>query len=329
MLKIDPHLHFGGCISPEFVWHAVRSKNQKHLAESLDDVIRQMTFSENEPTNFHRFLDKFKILDELDWDEDLLDSSIQSVSAMLDKDGIDFAWIDFSINKFMKIGWHKHEAIKFIYNSFQCYRPFGVGLILSIKYESMRASQKQYIRLVENPEVADCLMGIDLVGDEAYFDADFYGPLFSSWNSLGKITRAHAGEMQTNVNVIDSILKLNVTNIAHGVKINESESALKCAIDKGITFDLSLTSNYITGACDKHKPHPILKMYESGLNVTIGSDDPIQFNTSLDKEYNLARAIGINEDRLSIIKQNAFNNTVKALKQQKVYVPWIDESAGV
>ena len=66
-MLIDTHRHFGGCIPCEFVWEIVRENDFKHLGESLSDVRAAMQFLPNEPANFHRFLDKFKILDHIVW----------------------------------------------------------------------------------------------------------------------------------------------------------------------------------------------------------------------------------------------------------------------
>lgn len=319
--NIDPHLHLGGCIPPSFVWQVIQNLNLKHLAESYEDVCGQMMFSAGEPRNFHRFLDKFRILDELRWTEALIDQSIAAVSKFLDSQNIDFAWIDFSINKYMNIGWHKHQAVHFIYDSFKRHRPGGVGLILSIKYESMRASQKQYAKLIENPEIAECLFGIDLVGDETYFDSEFYKPLFRDWNNAGKITRAHVGESQSAINILGSMLDLGVTNIAHGVKIIDYNNIMKIAADKGITFDLSITSNYVTGVWDNPGFHPITTMMENGLKVTLGSDDPIQCDTTLAQEFKRAKELGVSEWQCDVMKEIAYDNTVAALRRQNMDIP--------
>jgi adenosine deaminase len=310
MKNIDTHLHLGGCISPSFVWETIKKNNLKHLAESYEDVVAQMTFMPNEPKTFHRFLDKFKILDELKWTEELIDASIIDISNQLEANHVDYAWIDFSINKYMDIGWHKHQAIRFIYDAFQRHRPGGVGLLLSIKYESTKASQKQYAKLIENEDVAKYLIGIDLVGDETYFDSEFYAPIFKDWNKARKITRAHVGESQSARNIQESIERLNVTNIAHGFKIVDHEDMIKLALDRNITFDLALTSNYVTGVCNTDCDHPILKMLEHGLKVTIGSDDPIQCNTTLNIEYILAESLGVTSEQCEMIRQTAIINSI-------------------
>ncbi len=320
ILNIDPHVHLGGCISTNFVWRVIQDLNLKHLAESYDDVYSQMVFSESEQRGFHRFLDKFKILDELPWNEALIDQSIASVCATLDAQNITYAWMDFSINKYMKIGWHKHQAIRFIYDSFNRHRPGGVGLILSIKYESMRASQKQYAQLIDHQDTAQCLIGIDLVGDETYFSSNFYKPLFESWTKAGKITRAHVGESQSAQNIFNSIIDLGVTNIAHGIKIVDDLNMMDAAKDRGITFDTSLTSNYLTGVWNDNTSHPILTMLRYGLLVTLGSDDPVQCNTTLAKEFERAKLLGATDQECDTMRKIVFANTKRMLEQQRLDV---------
>lgn len=309
MLKIDTHRHLGGCVPVSFVWDAVNKLGLKHLAESEEDVRCQMTFCEGEKRTFHRFLDKFRILDEIVWTEELIDGSVKAICDGLAHEGIDYTWMDFSINKYMKVGWHKTEAIQFIYDSFQRHRPGKVGLILSLKYESMRASQRQYAKLIEHEIAANCLIGIDLVGDEEHFDADFYAPLFADWNAARKITRAHAGESQAKENIGEAIRKLGVTNVAHGFKVIDDEDLIAMARERRITFDLAITSNDITGVWPLSRTHPGVLMLGHDLRCTLGSDDPVQCTTTLDDEFRTARAVGFSELELQRMREIAAENS--------------------
>jgi adenosine deaminase len=244
-----------------------------------------MVFTNDEPKSFHRFLDKFKILDSITWTEDIIDQSIKSVCGELENDNIDYAMMDFSINKYMSIGWHKHEAIKFIKDRFDYYRKDKIGLIISIKYESMLASQRQYSKLIENGIVHDSVIGIDLVGDEEMYDHTIWSDLLKNWVSSNKLVRAHVGEFGPEENITTAIKNLSVTNIAHGIKISDN-NLIQLAIDNNIYFDLGLTSNYFTGVVTDE--HPIANMINHGLKLTLGTDDPIICSTNLDKEYELA-----------------------------------------
>lgn len=309
MANIDTHRHLGGSIPPAYIWDIIHSRNYSYLAESLDDVIKAMTFSKGEPTHFHRFLDKFKILDEIEWDEGLIDGSISAVCGALNDENIDYCWMDFSINKYMDLPWHKSDAIKFIYDSFNQHRPNGVGLILSLKYESMRASQRQYAKLIDDPDIADILMGIDLVGDEEYFDPYFYQPIFKEWKTAGKLLRAHVGESQSARNIRDAVTILGVTNIAHGIKVFEDPYLVDMIIDEDICFDTAITSNYLTGVWVDNNHHPVVDMINNGISATVGSDDPIQCSTTLDREHTLARELGLGDDGCNIIRHIAYENT--------------------
>lgn len=309
--NIDTHRHLGGSIPVTCVWDIISTKGYAHLASNIQDVQTAMTFSATEPKEFHRFLDKFKILDQIRWTEELIDLSIKAVCDEFEKENLAYCWLDFSINKYMHIGWHKHEAIRFIYDRFQQYRPNKVGLILSLKYESLRHTQRQYAKLIDTPDVADILFGLDLVGDEAYFDANFYAPLFADWNKANKMLRAHVGESQTAKNVRFAIKKLHVTNIAHGIKIFEDTGLTEIAVDAGVTFDLAITSNYLTGVLGETIHHPIVAMLDAGLIATLGSDDPIQCSTNLATEFALATKYGCSEGQLNQIKKTAITNTLK------------------
>lgn len=313
-MKIDLHRHLGGSISPECVWNIIQKRGFGYLASSLEDVRAAMTFQNGEEKTFHRFLDKFRILDEIDWNENLINWSIKDVCDSLENENVDYCWLDFSINKYMSYGWHKAEAIRFIYDCFKEHRSHKVGLVLSLKYESLRETQRQYAKLIDDPKIAEILVGIDLVGDEAYFDSKFYAPIFKNWRSAGKMIRAHVGESQGIRNVREAIDDLRVTNVAHGFKCVNDEYIVKAAIDNDITFDLAITSNYITGVLPKTATHPIIQMMNKGLKVTIGSDDPVQLGVTLDDEFvrfaKIAKNVGKSDEEVTEMVKTLESNAV-------------------
>jgi len=310
-MKYDTHRHLGGSIPIDWIWRVIRDLGLKHLAEDRSDVVTAMTFAPNEHRDFYRFLSKFTILDHMPWTEGLIASSIKSVCDELEQEKIDYCWLDFSINKYMDaLKWHKHEAIKFVHECFETYRPGGVGLVLSLKYESTKASQRQYADLINNPDIADRLIGLDLVGDEEQFDYKFYQPIFKEWKNAGKMLRAHVAESQSAENGLHAIQHLGVTNIAHGIKMIESEM-MEIALDHDITFDLGLTSNYLTGVWTNPDYHPIIALIDTGQKVTLGTDDPIQCSITLDDEFILARYLGVGDDDITIMKKIANDNCDK------------------
>lgn len=308
--RIDTHRHLGGCIPPRWVWQQIQEHGWGYLGNSFDEVNDAMTFTSEEEPDFQRFLSKFTILDNIEWTEALIDSSIKAVCEDFQSDNLDFVWLDFSINKYLNhLKWHKKELIEFVYDCFGRYYPQKVGLILSLKYESLKSSQRQYAEIIHDDEICDMLFGIDLVGDESFFDTKFYKPLLMPWKEKGKMVRAHVSESQPAKNAFDAITKLPVTNIAHGIRLMDDQDLLQRVINNDITYDLGLSSNYVAGIVSTY--HPICKMIQSGLKLTLGTDDPIQCDTTLDKEYRLAANLGVGEECLKRFSILAFKNTIK------------------
>jgi len=264
------------------------------LAETYADVVSQMTYINDEidivkHKDFSYFLNKFKILDQIQWSEELIENTIRQVSEDFYNEDLHGVLLDFSVNKYMSIGWHKYEAVKFIRQCFDKYSTnVKVGLILSVKYENTHASLKQHIQSIEHPDIADSVIGIDLVGDENFYDAGLIGPYLYDWIQAGKMVRVHAGEIGPVENVLSALTDLQVTNIAHGLAILDSEEAIEIAKERKIYFDLGISSNLYTGVTELEQ-HPVSKMIDKGLNITIGTDDPFVFDTDLYHEYHLLK----------------------------------------
>jgi len=310
-LVIDTHRHLGGSIPSEFVWQVIKEHQLSHIAASWEDVRAAMTFAPHEPKGFYQFLDKFRILDQIPWDLELIEQSIKSVCEQLELEKIDYCWMDFSINKYMqRLNMSKHDVIQYIYGLFQKYRKNQVGLVLSIKYESPREQQIEYANLIEDRDVSRCLIGIDLVGDEEKFDAQFYAGLLPRWRDHGKMVRTHVAESQHAQNALDSINKLHVTNIAHGLKLVDHPKMIDRALTKNITFDMGVTSNYLTGVWEDEDKHPIMDMLNAGLNVTYGTDDPVQCSTDMRTEHSILRYwFGVTQEHVDKMSAVAIGNS--------------------
>lgn len=260
---------------------------------SLQDVRSRMCYAADEPHEFHYFLDKFRILDDIQWDEQSLIEVIHQVCWDLVREHIDYCELKFSVDKFVRqMGWSPQAVIKFVYQHMneECSR-WGilVPLVLSLKYESDPENQRRTAKLIEDPEIANMLAGIDLVGAEACFNVnlDLYMQIFKQWRDAGKGTMAHVGETQSARNVRIAIEKLGVKRIAHGIRILEDPEIVALARERDICFDIALTSNVYTGVVSDYKNHPVQRMLEAGLKITIGTDDPAILNTTLDNEYKI------------------------------------------
>lgn len=299
---VDSHCHFGGSIPVSCIWEIIDSFELYHLASSYDEVLKRMTFTQSEPFGFHKFLNKFTILDDIPWSEQLISYSIRSICNQLKHNNVSYTWLDFSTNKYERfLRMSRLDIIKLIYGLFEEYASGKVGLVLSVKYEDQDEAHKEYAKLCDNNQVLDYLVGIDLVGDESKFNKKTHVPIIESWSKSGKMVRAHVGEYGPKSNIKDAIVA-GVTNIAHGLNCDKQIADL--AISKDIYFDLGITSNFLTGIYDEHS-HPIKNMAQFGLKLTFGTDDPIVCSTSMPKEMETVLRLGLTQSEVAIMQHNA------------------------
>jgi adenosine deaminase len=127
--------------------------------------------------------------------------------------------------------------------------------------------------------------GVGLGGNEDRFPADAYHSVYAEARKRGYRLTAHAGETAGARSIWAAIEKLGVERIGHGLRANEDERLVSFLKREGIPLEMCVTSNLRTGVCGSLETHPIRQYYEKGLKVTVNSDDPTMFDTSITKEY--------------------------------------------
>ena len=307
----DLHLHLGGAIPVETVWRILNTEGGYSL--SLEELRNTMTYaSDSGPYWFDKFLRKFDILNGIHWNENNINQTIEDVVRATAKQKIVYTEIRFSINKYLQyLRMNPNEVTVFICDSLRAAgQKHGVIVapILSVKYESSRDSQSSIMSLIDDPAVCDALVGIDLVGDETFFDARFYAPFFKQWKAAGKGLIAHVAESQSGENLREAIELMGIDRVSHGVMAASDPDIMKVANDNNIAFDVALTSNIKTGVIRDMATHPIRTLIENGCQVSLGTDDPVILDTTLEREYDIAlKEVGLTIDVIAQMKRNAID----------------------
>ena len=307
---VDTHRHLGGSVPIEFLVHAMEIGACASLPYS--ELEKKIVCLPNEPKEFNHFLSKFRFLDKIKWTEELVSEKIRFVCEKINNENICGVFIDFSVGKYRHIGWSLSEAITHILDCFDEYSDILVIPILSIKYESPKEVQLKIAQAIDDATISDRIGGIDFVGDESKFDPEIQQKICDMWR--GKMVRLHVGESQGVNHVMQAISDFKATNIAHGIKIVDDQQLLDIAIESGTVFDIAPTSNYITGVIPEHSKHPSKKMFDAGVTLTVGSDDPIQCQTDLFKEYKILADNGFSDKNLDVIASNAKQQLIKWAK---------------
>jgi adenosine deaminase len=110
---------------------------------------------------------------------------------------------------------------------------------------------------------------------------------------------AHAGEVVGAASIWGAVDALGAERLGHGIRSVDDPKLLGYLRERRVVLDVCPTSNVRTGAVTSLAAHPLRRLYDAGVRVTINSDDPIFFATTMNDEYRLAaRSFGFGADDL-------------------------------
>lgn len=148
------------------------------------------------------------------------------------------------------------------------------------------------------------LIGFGLGGPEV--PRPQFKPYFDRAVAAGLHSVPHAGETTGPETVWDALRELRAERIGHGTSSVQDPKLLDHLAEHRIPLEVCPTSNVATRAVASLDEHPLARMVEAGVLVTIGSDDPPMFGTDLNQEYGVAaRLLGLDERGVAGLAKNA------------------------
>jgi len=299
---VDLHRHVGGSIPMNVIYLICMRYD---IPMDMDEMASVMQPGRK---TFDSFLKRFDVIRRLPWDTDSIVNMADQVIADIRNEGVSYAELRFSPGRFGK------PTVPAACKMFRCIADkcgIGLGLLLSTRYES-RDGHELLLRLIDDEAVREQVDGIDFVADESRMDKLLVKRVVSVWQSAGKTVIMHVGESQPCDN-IKFAYDIGVRRIAHGIRITEDPQFMSIAA-KDCVFYLAPTSNLETGVVSPYGMHPGRLMLDAGCQITIGTDDPSIFQTTLRNEYEIAKKMMMLTDKeVEEIKMNSVKNAIRAV----------------
>jgi adenosine deaminase len=144
-----------------------------------------------------------------------------------------------------------------------------------------------------------------MAGDEAGFPAHDFAEVFQVAAGAALGCTIHAGEW-AGADSVRAALELPITRIDHGVRAIEDPDLVSELAARRIVLDTCPTSNVVLGVYPSYETHPLPRLRDAGVRVTLGSDDPPYFGATIEGEYDVcAERMGFSEEDLRGITRTA------------------------
>jgi adenosine deaminase len=150
------------------------------------------------------------------------------------------------------------------------------------------------------------ITGFNLAGEERLFRVADFARAFDIARDAGLGITIHAGELAGASSVRDALDHVRPSRISHGVRAIEDPDLVRRLAGEGVVLEVCPGSNVALGVFPDFESHPLRALADAGVRVTLNSDDPPFFHTSLAREYDLAsRVMGFTDEALLAMTRTA------------------------
>lgn len=147
-------------------------------------------------------------------------------------------------------------------------------------------TQRTTLEIVKNAK-HDGVIALGLSGPEEAAPTEKFVATFDEAERLNIVRTIHAGESGGPESIKDALHLLHANRIGHGVRAIEDPDLVAYLATHRIPLEICPTSNIVLGIYPDFKHHPLRKLWDAGVCITVNDDDPALFNTSMTKEYQL------------------------------------------
>ena len=314
MKKVELHLHLDGSVRESTIAELL-GVNEKDIENKLhvNDYNSSLT----------EYLTKFDMPIKVMQTKENLSRIAMELGEDLEKDDIIYAEVRFAPQLHTKKGLSYDDIVLSVIEGFKkCNIKINVILCM------MRGAS--YINNLKTIEVAEKylnkgVVALDLAGDEKHFKTKDYEDLFKMAKEKNIPFTIHAGEADNANSVLDAI-SFGAKRIGHGIRIIDDNDAINKVIKNNVTLEVCPTSNFQTKAVDLYKNHPIKKLYEKGVLITVSTDNNTVSNTTLSLEYERLKSyFGFTDKDFLTFNINAIKAAFISDLEKKKYIKILKE----
>jgi len=297
--KVELHVHLIGSAPVDTVLELARRHPDRGVPADEEKLRDFYTFRD-----FPHFIDVYHAVSGLIAEPEDLADLVRGVARNLAAQGVRYAEIQFGPYAFQRLGLPDAvitAALDAGARDALAEHGVRIGWIVEFPSESAGSDARAALRLaLEHPPAGIVAFGIGGIEAARAPHTELIRSVFAAAAAAGLPAVPHAGETTGPETVWEAIRHLGARRIGHGINSVADPSLLAYLAENQLPVDVSPTSNVCTRCVPSYAEHPLRRMTEAGLFVTLNSDDPPFFGTSLSNEYLVAaRDLGFSPAELA------------------------------
>ncbi|MFC5861190.1 adenosine deaminase [Acidicapsa dinghuensis] len=190
----------------------------------------------------------------------------------------------------------------------------------AVRHFSVEEARRVFRMAAEMRGQYPSIIGIGLGGDERVAASEPFRELYSEATRAGLRLTNHAGET-TGPEAIWEALSIGSERLGHALSAIRDGALMEELKRRRIPLELNPSSNCRTGVCTALTDHPVRAYFDAGLMVTLNSDDPAFFGSTIENEYRLmAHEHGFNREELKQLAEQSFEASFLPEEQKQTWV---------
>jgi len=294
LTKVHLHVHLEGSIRPSTLHELYIKQTNSSFNYSLDQVAKnlQMTKEDNE---FKDFLEKFKFIFGCNFTPQILKRITREAIADASDEGVCYLELRFCPHSlYARSGIDIPVAIENILEGIEIgmkeFPRVTCSLLIIIDQQLGIGKAYEAVRYALRYK-NEGITGIDIASDPTKIPLITYESVCKFIRDEGLGLTIHAGEFEGPESVRIAVDRLGASRIGHGIRSVEDPDVIELLIKNQVTLEISVTSNIQTKVIPSIHSHPLPVLMKAGVRVTLNTDDPSIFDTTLTKEYKLVKDI--------------------------------------
>jgi adenosine deaminase len=325
--KVDLHRHLEGSLRLETL---LEIAGQHGIPLPKTDFHALVQMQREDTLNFSTFLSKFQTLRLFYRSPEVIARITEEAIADAARDGVVYLELRFTPVALGRLqGFSLARVMDWVARAAaeaSQKHHIRTGLIASInRHEPVELAEE--VARLSAERIDQGVVGIDLAGNEAEFPALPFVGVFREARENGLHITIHGGEWGGPENVRIAIEDFGAERIGHGVRVLEDPAVVELARERGVAFEVCVTSNYQSGVVPTLAAHPLARLIESDLKVTLNTDDPSISGITLSDEYRLVlEEFGLTPVVLSECILNAAHASFLPQTEALALENWLRES---